>query len=156
MAAFRNWRRFGSWATGAARTVRSLRCRETTRSRMPSARLCRTVSDCYFSLRHRAKIVHRRSCRRVPSEYVRKTRDVRGTRPRSRAVAGDEVTEAQLQRLIGLGCDPVDGSPLGRAYPVYQSPAGPAPTGMSQEMSARRRAVAGYDFTFSIPKSASV
>jgi conjugative relaxase-like TrwC/TraI family protein len=69
---------------------------------------------------------------------------------------GDEVTEAQIQRLIGLGCDPVDGSPLGRAYPAYQSPTHPAPTGISQEMSARRRAVAGYDFTFSIPKSASI
>lgn len=73
-----------------------------------------------------------------------------------RIVEGDEVTEAHLQSLIGLGRDPVDGSPLGRAYPAYQNPADPAPTGMSQEMSARRRAVAGYDFTFSIPKSASV
>jgi conjugative relaxase-like TrwC/TraI family protein len=73
-----------------------------------------------------------------------------------RIVAGDEVTEAHLQRLIGLGCDPVDGSPLGRAYPVYQGPAGPAATGISQQMSSRRRAVAGYDFTFSIPKSASI
>jgi conjugative relaxase-like TrwC/TraI family protein len=71
-----------------------------------------------------------------------------------RIVEGDEVTEAQLQSLIGLGCDPVDGSPLGRAYPAYQTD--PAPTGISQEMSARRRAVAGYDFTFSIPKSASI
>lgn len=74
-----------------------------------------------------------------------------------RIFEGDEVTEAQLQSLIGLGCDPVDGSPLGRAYPEYQRPADPAPTGLSQEMmSARRRAVAGYDFTFSIPKSASI
>ncbi|MFU8947900.1 MobF family relaxase [Mycetocola zhadangensis] len=73
-----------------------------------------------------------------------------------RIVEGDEVTEAHLQSLIGLGCDPVDGSPLGRAYPVYQSPADPAPTGISQEMGTRRRAVAGYDFTFSIPKSASI
>ncbi|RLP69088.1 conjugal transfer protein [Mycetocola manganoxydans] len=73
-----------------------------------------------------------------------------------RIVEGDEVTEPHLQSLIGLGRDPVDGSPLGCAYPVYRSPADPAPTGMSQEMSARRRAVAGYDFTFSIPKSASI
>jgi conjugative relaxase-like TrwC/TraI family protein len=73
-----------------------------------------------------------------------------------RIVEGDEVTEAHLQRLIGLGCDPVDASPLGRVYPAYHSPADPAPTGISQEMSARRRAVAGYDFTFSIPKSASI
>ncbi|WP_090710251.1 MobF family relaxase [Mycetocola miduiensis] len=73
-----------------------------------------------------------------------------------RIVEGDEVTEAHLQSLIGLGRDPVDGSPLGCAYPVYRGPADPAPTGMFQDMSARRRAVAGYDFTFSIPKSASI
>jgi conjugative relaxase-like TrwC/TraI family protein len=73
-----------------------------------------------------------------------------------RIVEGDEVTETQLQGLIGMGCDPVDGSPLGRAYPVYQRPADPAPTGVTRETSTRRRAVAGYDFTFSIPKSASI
>jgi conjugative relaxase-like TrwC/TraI family protein len=73
-----------------------------------------------------------------------------------RIVEGDEVTEAQLHSLIGLGRDPVDGSPLGCAYPVYRSPAGLEPAGVSQEVSARRRAVAGYDFTFSIPKSASI
>ena len=72
-------------------------------------------------------------------------------------VEGAEVTEAQLQRLIGLGRDPVDAAPLGRAYPAYRSPADPALTGSSQEQpGARRRAVAGYDFTFSIPKSASI
>lgn len=37
------------------------------------------------------------------------------------------------------------GDPLGRAYPVYQ----PGKDGK------RKQAVAGYDFTFSIPKSAS-
>jgi conjugative relaxase-like TrwC/TraI family protein len=71
-------------------------------------------------------------------------------------VEGAEVTEAQLQRLIGRGRDPVDGAPLGRAYPEYQRPADPAPPGSAQATVARRRAVAGYDFTFSIPKSASV
>ncbi len=77
-----------------------------------------------------------------------------GTR---RIVEGAEVTEAQLQRLIGFGRDPVDGVPLGRAYPAYRSPADPAPTDGGQEQpGARRRAVAGYDFTFSIPKSASI
>ncbi|GAB3129192.1 MobF family relaxase [Glaciibacter psychrotolerans] len=74
-----------------------------------------------------------------------------------RIVEGAEVTEVQLQRLIGSGRDPVDGAALGRAYPAYRSPADPAPTGNSQEQpAARRRAVAGYDFTFSIPKSASI
>jgi conjugative relaxase-like TrwC/TraI family protein len=69
---------------------------------------------------------------------------------------GAEVTEDQLRRLIGLGRDPVNGASLGRAYPEYQGPANPAPSGSAQEIVARRRAVAGYDFTFSIPKSASV
>jgi conjugative relaxase-like TrwC/TraI family protein len=73
-----------------------------------------------------------------------------------RILESAEVTEAQMQRLIGLGRDPVDGAPLGRAYPVYQRPADPAPPGSAQETVTRRRAVAGYDFTFSIPKSASV
>lgn len=57
---------------------------------------------------------------------------------------GDEVTESQLQLLIGMGRDPITGQPLGRAYPLYEPGV------------RRRRAVAGYDFTFSIPKSASV
>ncbi|MGR0221548.1 MobF family relaxase [Agromyces sp. ZXT2-6] len=66
----------------------------------------------------------------------------------STIVEGSEVSEEQLQRLIGLGRDPVTGEPLGRAYPVYEKG--------SDLATARRRAVAGYDFTFSIPKSASV
>lgn len=96
-----------------------------------------------------------------------------------RIAEGDEVTEPQLQLLIGMGRDPVSGEPLGRAYPVYRSAVGRAaaeadgaeqelgPTGKAsasasasdgQEESStgRRRAVAGYDFTFSIPKSGSV
>lgn len=63
-------------------------------------------------------------------------------------VEGGEVTEEQLQHLIGLGCDPDSGQPLGRAYPVYEK--------LTGHETSRRRAVAGYDFTFSIPKSASV
>ena len=54
---------------------------------------------------------------------------------------GDEVTEEQLQLLMGLGRDPVTGDPLGRAFPQYEG---------------TKRAVAGFDFTFSVPKSASV
>jgi len=72
-----------------------------------------------------------------------------------RILEGAEVTEAQLQRLIGLGRDPVDEAPLGRAYPEYQRPADPAPPS-AQGNATRRRAVAGYDFTFSTPKSASI
>ncbi|TFC63129.1 MobF family relaxase [Cryobacterium sp. TMB1-7] len=73
-----------------------------------------------------------------------------------RILEGAEVTEDHLQRLIGLGRDPVDGARIGRAYPEYQSRADSAPPGNAQETGARRRAVAGYDFTFSIPKSASI
>jgi conjugative relaxase-like TrwC/TraI family protein len=90
---------------------------------------------------------------------------------------GDQVTEAQLQLLIGSGRNPVTGDALGRAYPVYgtvgdgpscdQREAGPergrsahaVTAGLSVEerrRPGRRRAVAGYDFTFSIPKSASI
>lgn len=91
-------------------------------------------------------------------------------------VEGDEVTEAQLQRLIGQGCDPVTGEALGRAYPVYGTAADRAPFDNGRDAvpspgakdsvpgtpaeeeppSGHRRAVAGYDFTFSIPKSASI
>lgn len=94
-----------------------------------------------------------------------------------RIAHGDEVTEPQLQLLIGMGRDPVSGEPLGRAYPVYPSAtertaaddaeldqepgpteraAAPAVDVQGESGSGRRRAVAGYDFTFSIPKSASV
>jgi len=78
---------------------------------------------------------------------------------------GEEVAESQLQLLIGQGRDPVSGEPLGRAYPVYgevqcSTTAGRVldelPLHAGQQASGRRRAVAGYDFTFSIPKSASV
>ncbi|MER7523463.1 MobF family relaxase [Microbacterium oxydans] len=90
---------------------------------------------------------------------------------------GDQVSEAQLQLLVGMGRDPITGEPLGRAYPEYQSVAerieahtaaldpalGPASraeaaVAIEAEQTERgtRRAVAGFDFTFSIPKSASV
>ncbi|UOQ61507.1 relaxase domain-containing protein [Leucobacter rhizosphaerae] len=90
---------------------------------------------------------------------------------------GDEVSEEQLQLLIGMGCDPVTGDPLGRAYPIYSTPAeriearvaaldpelGPASHAeavaqIEEEERNRgtRKAVAGYDYTFSLPKSASV
>ena len=77
-----------------------------------------------------------------------------------------------------MGRDPITGEPLGRAYPVYSTTAervadcvaqlddsslGPAERGrvvaqIEAEEAARgsRRAVAGFDFTFSVPKSASV
>ncbi|EWT07136.1 conjugal transfer protein [Intrasporangium chromatireducens Q5-1] len=91
--------------------------------------------------------------------------------------AGDVVSEAQLQLLIGMGRDPISGEPLGRAFPKYVSVAdridkrvaGLDPAlGMGEraEQVARieaeeterggRRAVAGFDYTFSVPKSVSV
>lgn len=90
---------------------------------------------------------------------------------------GAPVSEAQLQLLLGMGRDPVTGDPLGKAYPVFPivedriaariarlDPAlgadqrAEAVVVIEAEESARtsRRAVAGYDFTFSLPKSASV
>lgn len=56
---------------------------------------------------------------------------------------GDEVTERHLELLIGHGRHPVTGAQLGRAYPAY-------------DKDSKRKAVAGFDFTFFIPKSASV
>jgi conjugative relaxase-like TrwC/TraI family protein len=94
-----------------------------------------------------------------------------------RISAGDHVSEAQLQLLVGMGRDPITGEPLGRAYPEYRTVAeriearsealdpslGPASragalAAIEGEEAERgtRRAVAGFDFTFSIPKSASV
>lgn len=90
---------------------------------------------------------------------------------------GDQVTESQLQLLVGMGRDPITGDPLGRAYqsfaPVSErieariaeldgslSPAVRAAqvAEIEAEETKRgtRRAVAGFDYTFSVPKSASV
>ncbi|KAA9111640.1 relaxase domain-containing protein [Microbacterium rhizomatis] len=92
-------------------------------------------------------------------------------------VVGDQVTETQLQLLIGMGRDPVMGDPLGSAYRNYptvteriqQRTAGLDPelpvTERAEAVAAieaeemakgSRKAVAGFDFTFSVPKSASV
>ncbi|MCL2803076.1 MAG: relaxase domain-containing protein [Micrococcales bacterium] len=90
---------------------------------------------------------------------------------------GEIVTEAQLELLIGQGRHPVTGEPLGRAYPQYASVServdqraralDPALSGaeraqalveIEQDETRRgtRRAVAGFDYTFSVPKSVSV
>ncbi len=72
--------------------------------------------------------------------------------------AQSRVSEAQLELLLGMGRDPGTGAPLGRAYPEYASPpaGNAAPSRADTSVSAQRRAVAGYDFTFSLPESASV
>lgn len=90
---------------------------------------------------------------------------------------GAQVTEPQLALLIGQGRDPVTGASLGRAYPEYKttkervekrvSALDPclSPEEIDSETArieadeAARggtRAVAGYDYTFSVPKSVSV
>jgi conjugative relaxase-like TrwC/TraI family protein len=90
---------------------------------------------------------------------------------------GDEVTEQQLQLLIGQGFDPVTKKALGLPYRKYPTTAerierrtakldarlpvterAAAVAAIETEETARgsRKAVAGFDFTFSIPKSASV
>jgi len=92
-------------------------------------------------------------------------------------VVGDCVSEDQLQLLMGSGCDPITGEQLGLAFPAFKTTEqrieariakldaaltpgakGEAVAMIVAEENARagRRAVAGFDFTFSIPKSASV
>ena len=61
--------------------------------------------------------------------------------------AGSVVGEEQMAALYGAGRDPVTGHPLGRAYPTYKG---------SEPGRASRGAVAGFDLTFTVPKSASV
>lgn len=59
---------------------------------------------------------------------------------------GDEVTEEHLRRLVGHGQHPLTGEQLGSRFRTYAQP----------ETGKRRKAVAGFDMTFSIPKSASI
>ena len=90
---------------------------------------------------------------------------------------GDRVSEAQLELLMGMGRDPVTGDPLGHAYhrfapveeriakrtadlpadlPVTERAEAVAVIEAEEQARGTRRAVAGYDFTFSVPKSVSV
>jgi conjugative relaxase-like TrwC/TraI family protein len=94
-----------------------------------------------------------------------------------RIAAGDVVTEEQLSRLLGEGVDPLTGEQLGLRYGRYatrrQRVASPTaalsePVGgvqrdesvaadrFEEPQSASRQPVAGFDFTFSPPKSVSV
>lgn len=88
---------------------------------------------------------------------------------------GDVVTPQQLQLLIGAGLDPVTGEKLGRAFPTFAplqqrmaDRAAELPVDLTDEQrkaalaqikaEESRKAssgVAGYDFTFSVPKSVS-
>lgn len=90
---------------------------------------------------------------------------------------GDEVTESQLRLLIGEGRDPVTSDQLGVAFQKFRTveqritarvaklnpELGPASRAEAVEAIAveekrrgTRSPVAGYDYTFSLPKSASV
>jgi conjugative relaxase-like TrwC/TraI family protein len=90
---------------------------------------------------------------------------------------GMRVSEEQLALLVGMGRDPITGEQLGRAYPSYkrlsdridervatldpemtQEDCAAETTRIEAEESAAgmRRAVAGFDLTFSVPKSVSV
>lgn len=90
---------------------------------------------------------------------------------------GMPVTEEQLALLIGMGRDPVTGDQLGRAYPVYKPladrlrervaaldpemtledcAAETARIEAEETAAGMRHAVAGFDLTFSVPKSVSV
>ncbi|WP_236757793.1 MobF family relaxase, partial [Aeromicrobium sp. PE09-221] len=90
---------------------------------------------------------------------------------------GTRVSESQLQLLIGLGRDPTSGEPLGRAYQRFASVAERIeervadldpdldPAARAEQVAqieaeevdrGTRRAVAGFDYTFSVPKSVSV
>ena len=90
--------------------------------------------------------------------------------------AGSQVSEQQLQLLVGMGRDPLTGAPLGRAYqqfasvadrvkertrrlspsldPAYRATLAAQIEDEEQERGTRR-AVAGFDYTFSVPKSVS-
>ncbi|QBE50199.1 conjugal transfer protein [Leucobacter triazinivorans] len=91
--------------------------------------------------------------------------------------AGDQVTETQLQLLVGMGRNPITGEALGRPYSQFQTldqrvaarvrklDRSLTPTALAEAVALiegeeagkkPRKAVAAYDFTFSIPKSASV
>lgn len=90
---------------------------------------------------------------------------------------GDTVSEHQLRLLLGEGRDPVTGNQLGVAFQQFRTvkerisdrvaaldpDLGPASHAeaveaitVEEERRGTRSAVAGYDYTFSLPKSASV
>lgn len=90
---------------------------------------------------------------------------------------GMQVSEEQLALLVGMGRDPITGEQLGRAYPSYKRlsdrieerlaaldpemtqedcAAETARIEAEETAAGMRRAVAGFDLTFSVPKSVSV
>lgn len=70
--------------------------------------------------------------------------------------AGDPVSEEQLARLLGAGMDPATGGQLGGAYSTRREQAGQARVISSDAARPLSRGpVAGFDLTFSPPKSLS-
>jgi TrwC relaxase len=61
-------------------------------------------------------------------------------------IVPDSVVTEQALAALYAGHDPVTGQPLGRPFATYTSADGRAP----------RHAVAGFDLTFTVPKSVSV
>jgi hypothetical protein len=74
------------------------------------------VARCDQFIKQLAKISYSRA-KQAPGRWIGSGLPGLGS---GRILEGAEVTEAQLQRLIGLGRDPIDRAPLGRAYPEYQ------------------------------------
>jgi TrwC relaxase len=91
--------------------------------------------------------------------------------------AGSVVTEEQMAALFGSGRDPLTGVPLGRAYPTFASveqriaariaalpndldenarASAVAEIQRAEQERTSPVAVAGFDLTFTVPKSASV
>jgi conjugative relaxase-like TrwC/TraI family protein len=66
---------------------------------------------------------------------------------------GSVVSEEHLWRMLGMLQDPVTGQPLGRT-PTIELPGGPDTGGGNGRRASRT--VAGFDLTFSVPKSVSV
>jgi conjugative relaxase-like TrwC/TraI family protein len=96
---------------------------------------------------------------------------------RGEIAVGSVVLEKQLQLLLGLGCDPVTGEQLGTPYRSFKKVGdrvadrkqslNPHPTDeeraalvdeieADEQGAGTRTAVAGFDLTFSVPKSVSV
>jgi conjugative relaxase-like TrwC/TraI family protein len=78
-----------------------------------------------------------------------------GVDPISRLTPGDRVTEESMAAVFRDGCDPLTGAPLGRPYPHF-APEPISPDGAAQPGGRPRRAVVGFDLTFTAPKSVAV
>src|SRR5450830_1443589 len=78
-----------------------------------------------------------------------------GVDPISHLTPGDRVTEESMAAVFRDGCDPLTDELLGRPYPHFATEPVP-PDGAAQPGRRSRRAVVGFDLTFTAPKSVSV